>query len=125
VIRINDQQFWLYAAANPQMNELRHLWLSSTTTTALTELFLNELRERHDVKSAVFLVDGAKPLNDSCCCHGLDFRCERHGNRNSVERVFRDMKHITASLSNFFSNVEAEIANEWPRSFAFVWNQLI
>jgi putative transposase len=60
VIRINDQQFWLYAAANPQTNELLHLRLFSTTTIGLTELFLNELREKHDVESALFLVDGAK-----------------------------------------------------------------
>ena len=37
VIRINDQQYWLYAAADPETNELLHLRLFSTTTTALTE----------------------------------------------------------------------------------------
>jgi len=34
VIRINDQQFWLYAAADPQSNELLHIRLFATTTTA-------------------------------------------------------------------------------------------
>ncbi len=48
VIRINDQQFWLYAAAAPDTNDLLHLWLFVTTTTALTEIFLRELRQKHD-----------------------------------------------------------------------------
>ena len=39
VIRINDQQFWLYAAADPDTNDLLHLRLFATTTTALTEIF--------------------------------------------------------------------------------------
>ena len=43
VIRINDQQFWLYAAADPETNDLLHLRLFSTTTTALPEIFLREL----------------------------------------------------------------------------------
>ena len=38
VIRINDQQFWLYAAADPDTNNLLHPRLFSTTTTALTEI---------------------------------------------------------------------------------------
>jgi len=88
VIRINDQQFWLYAAANPQTNEILHLRLFSTTTTALTEIFLKELRQKHDVETAVFLVDGAKHLQAALQRAGLRFQTERHGNRNAVERIF-------------------------------------
>ncbi len=33
VIRINNQQYWLYAAADPDTNELLYLRLFSTTTT--------------------------------------------------------------------------------------------
>jgi transposase-like protein len=40
----------------------------------------------------VFLVDGTTPLKDACNRHGLDFRYEKHGNPNSVERVFRAVK---------------------------------
>ena len=43
VIRINDQQFWLYAAADPDTNDLLHLRLFATTTTALTRIFLRKL----------------------------------------------------------------------------------
>ncbi len=45
VIRINDQQFWLYAVADPDTNDLLHLRLFATTTTALTEIFLGEFRQ--------------------------------------------------------------------------------
>ncbi len=54
VIRINDEQFWQYAAAGPDTNDLLHLRLFSTTTTALTEIFLRELRQKHDVELLCF-----------------------------------------------------------------------
>ena len=38
VIRINDQQFWLFAAADTETNDLLHLRLFLTTATALTDL---------------------------------------------------------------------------------------
>jgi len=91
----------------------------------IADQFFAELREKHEVDNAIFLVDDAVPLQRACRKHGLDFRYERHGNRNSVERVFREVKHRTTSFSNFFSNAEAETANDWLRSFAFAWNQLI
>ena len=34
VIRINNEQFWLYAAADTATNELLHVRLFATTTTA-------------------------------------------------------------------------------------------
>ncbi len=42
VIRINGQQFWLYAAVDPETNKFLHLRLFTTTTTALTQQFLRE-----------------------------------------------------------------------------------
>jgi len=118
VIRINDQQFWLYAAANPQTNEILHLRLFSTTTTALTEIFLKELRQKHDVETAVFFVDGAKHLRAALQRAGLRFQTERHGNRNAVERIFREVKRRTSSFSNCFSHVEPKTAENWLQSFA-------
>ena len=73
VIRINDQQFWLYAAVDPQTYELLHVRLFSTTTTALTEIILHELRQKHDVETAVFLVDGAQHSK----LHSASGSCER------------------------------------------------
>ena len=37
VIRINGQQFWLYAAVTPETNEFLHVRLFMTTGTALTQ----------------------------------------------------------------------------------------
>ncbi len=118
VIRINDQQFWLSTAANPQTNNILHLRLFSTTTTALTEIFLNELRQKHDVETAVFLVDRAKHLRTALQRAGLRFQTERHGNRNAAERIFRELKRRTSSFSTDVSHVEPETAEKWLQSFA-------
>jgi putative transposase len=124
VIRINDQKYWLYAAANPETNELLHIRLYSTTTTALTEMFLQELHEKHNVENAVFLVDGAQHLQTSLQRAGLRFQVQRSGNRNSVERIFREIKRRTSSFSNCFNHVEPETAENWLQSHAVWWNSL-
>jgi len=125
VIQLNDEYYWLYAAVDPETNKLLHTKLEPTRTNVLAHAFFAELREKHAVDDAVFLVDGADPLKDACQRHGLDFRYERHGNRNSVERVFREVKRRTSSFSNCFSNAERETADDWIEAFAFAWNQLI
>ena len=121
VIRVNDEQYWLYAAVDPDTKNFLHIRLFQTYKTALTEIFLRELREKHDVSDAVFLVDGARHLQTALRRSGLRFRYERHGNRNSVERVFREAKRRTSSFSNTFSHVDPETAETWLQSFA-VWH---
>ena len=106
-------------------HELLHTTLKPTTNKVIAHTFFAELREKHDVDDAVFLIDGSHSLKDACRRHSLDFRYERHGNRNSVKRVFREIKRRTTSFSNCFSNAEADTADNWLRSFAFAWNQLI
>ncbi|TKX81264.1 IS6 family transposase [Halorubrum sp. SD626R] len=125
VIQLDNEQYWLYAAVDPDSNDLLHTKLEPTRTNVIADQFFAELREKHDIDDAIFLVNGAVPLHRACEKHGLDFRYERHGNRNSVERVFREVKRRTICFSNFFSNAKAETADEWLRSFAFAWNQLI
>jgi len=120
VIRINDQQYWLYAAVNPDTNELLHVRLFSTTTTALTEIFLRELRQKHDVDDALFLVDAAPHLESAVHRAGLRFQVNRHGDRNSVERAVREVKRRTSSFSDCFSHVQPTTAETWLRAFA-VW----
>jgi putative transposase len=122
VIRINDQQFWLYAAADPDTNDFLHLRLFSTTTIALTEIFLRELRQKHDVESAVLLVDGAQHLQTALTRAGLRFQTTRHGNRNAIERIFRELKRRTSSFSNCFSHVEPKTAENWLQAFAAWFN---
>ena len=125
VIRLNDEQYWLYAAVDPETNELLHTKLEPTTNKVIAHAFFAELHEKHDLEDAVFLIDGSLSLKDACSRHGLDFRYAKHGNRNSVERIFREVKRRTSSFSNCFSNAEAETADDWLQSFAFAWNQLI
>ena len=125
VIRLHREQYRLYAAVDPDTSELLHTKLGPTRTNVLAYSLFHDLREKHAVDNAVFLIDGATPLKDACNRHGLRFRYEKHGNRNSVERVFREVKRRTSSFSNCFSNAEAETADDWLRSFAFAWNQLI
>ena len=124
VIRINGQQFWLYAAVDPETNEFLHLRLFTTTTTALTQKFLRELQEKHDVEDAVFLVDHAKHLAAALQRVGLRFQPVQHGNRNAVERVFREIKRRTSSFSNSFSHVDPTTAETWLQAFAVWWNSL-
>lgn len=95
VIRLDDEQYWLYAAVDPKTNELLHTQLEPTRNKVIASSFFQELGEKHHVEDAVFLVDGDASLNYACQRHGHDFRYERHGNRNSVERVFREVKRRT------------------------------
>ena len=125
VVRVDGQQFWLYAAVDPESNQLLHTKLETTRTKVLASRFFSELREKHDVDEATFLIDGDDALNYACQRHDLEFRYERHGDRNSIERVFREVKRRTSSFSNSFSHVNPETADQWLRSFAFAWNQLI
>ncbi len=125
VIQLDNEQYWLYAAVDPDTNDLLHTKLEPTRTNVIAHAFFTELQEKHDVEDATFLIDGATPLKDACHRHGLDFRYEKHGNRNSVERIFREIKRRTLSFSNCFSHAKADTADDWLRSFAFAWNQLI
>jgi transposase-like protein len=125
VIQLNNERYWLYAAVDPEKNELLYTSLEPTTNTGLAEAFLAELSEKHDVDDAVFLVDGSHSLQAACHRAGYDFRYEKHGNRNAVERVFRELKRRAVCFSNCFSNASAETADDWIRSFSFAWNQLI
>ncbi|KPN30204.1 hypothetical protein SY89_01251 [Halolamina pelagica] len=125
VIQLNDERFWLYAAVDTDTNRLLHVKLSPTRNQAITEMFLSELREKHLVDDAVFLVDSAPWLQAALHRHGLDYRYEKHGNRNSVERVFRELKRRTNQFSNCFSHAEADTVENWLQAFAFAWNQLI
>ncbi|WP_042661832.1 IS6 family transposase [Haloferax sp. ATB1] len=125
VIQLDDQQFWLYAAVDPETNEFLHLKLYPARTTALTQSFLADLCEKHDVEDAVFLVDRGPWLHAALHRLGLTFRHETHGRRNAVERVFREVKRRTRQFSNCFSHAAATTAETWLQTFAFAWNQLI
>ncbi|MFC6727049.1 IS6 family transposase [Natronoarchaeum mannanilyticum] len=112
VIQLNDEQFWLYAAVDPETNRLLHVKLAPTRNQAITEMYLAELCEKHRVDDALFLVDSGPWLHAELHRHGLRFQYERHGNRNSVERVLRELKRRTNQFSNCFSHAEATTAEK-------------
>jgi transposase-like protein len=121
VIQLDEHRYWLYTAVDPETNNILHIRLYSTTTTALTERFLKELTEKHDLDDATFLVDGAKHLQTALRRSGLRFQYEKHGNRNAAERVFREIKRRTSSFSNCFSHAKPSTAESWLQAFA-VWH---
>jgi putative transposase len=47
----------------------------------------------------------------------------RHGNRNAVKRIFREVKRRTLSFSNTFSHVEPTTAEIWLQAFVVWWNR--
>ena len=124
VIQLDEEYYWLYAAVDSESNELLHTALEPTDN-AFAHSFFAELREKHDVDDAVFLTDESHSLKDACNRYSLDFRYERHGNRNGVERIFSEVKRRTYSFSNCFSHAAADTADDWFKSFAFAWHQLI
>jgi putative transposase len=69
----NDERFWLYAVVDPDTNSLLHLKLAPTRKQVITEVFLGELREKHLVDDAGFLVDSAPSLHAALHRHGLDY----------------------------------------------------
>jgi len=86
---LNDDRFWLSAAVDSTTNRLLHVKYSPTRNQAATEMSLAELREKHLVDDALFLVDSAPWLQAALHRHGINSRSETHGNRNSIERISR------------------------------------
>ena len=125
VIRVNDQRYWLFAAVDPDTNHLLHVRLFPTRNQALTEMFLAELREKHLVDDAIFLVDGAPWLQAACHRQSLRFQHATHGNRNAVERVFKELKRRTEAFATHFRHADPNTAETWLQAFAVCFNQLI
>jgi putative transposase len=122
VIQLNDERWWLYAAVDVETNEFLHVKLCPTRTTQLTVHFLRELKQKVPVTQATILVDDAHHLKAALSRLGLRFQMRRHGNRNAVERVFREVKRRTSSFSNAFSHVKPTTAESWLQAFAVWWN---
>jgi putative transposase len=121
VIQLGTERYWLYAAVDPKTNEFLHVRLFPTTNSGLTLVFLRELRKKHDIDDATFLIDDADHLQAALSGLGLRFQIRRHGNRNSVECIFHKVKRRTSSFSNTFSHVKPTTAESWLEAFA-VWS---
>jgi putative transposase len=118
VIQINDQQYWLYAAIDPETNAFLHVALYTAQNLGASLLFLQDLKEKHDVSDAVFLVDGAPWLQTALRRHGLRFQHETHGNRNAIERLYKEIKRRTDQFANHFRHVEPATAETWLQAQA-------
>ena len=123
MIRVNDEQYWLYAAVDPATNRFLHVRLFPTYTIAITKEFIAELSQKHDVDDAVFLIGDARELEPALRRSGFEYRVERHGLRNKIECVFREVERRTSSFSNCFSHADPATANSWLQAFAVWWNQ--
>jgi len=66
-------------------------------------------------------VDAGGHLTAALSRTSLRFRITRHGNRNAVERVFREVKRRTSLFSNTYRNAEPTTAESWLRAFAVCW----
>ena len=121
-IRINDEQYWLYAAVDPEMNRILHSRLFPTYTIPIAREFLTELAEKHDVADAVFLVDDADDLIGALRRENYSYLVQHHGFRNAIERVFREVERRTSSFSNCFSHVDPATAETWLQAHAVWWN---
>jgi len=86
---------------------------------------LRELRAKHAVNDALFLVDGAPWLQAALYRYDLRFHHVTHGKRNAVERVFKEIKRRTNQFANHFHHATPESAESWLQTLAFAWNQLI
>jgi len=54
VIRLNDEQYWLYAVVDPKISELLYTKLEPTTNKVISHAFFAEPREKHDVDEPCF-----------------------------------------------------------------------
>jgi len=125
VIRLNDQRYWLYAAVDPDKNDFLHVRLFPTRTIVLTKQFLQELAEKHDIADSLFLVDGVPWLQAALFELLLRFQHVTHGNRNAVERPFKEFKRRTEQFATHFRHATVDSAEIWLQTFAYLWNQLI
>jgi transposase-like protein len=63
VIWIDGEQYWLYAAVDPESNEFPHTSLETTTNKYLAQSFIDRLRDKHHVDNAEFLIGGSDSLH--------------------------------------------------------------
>jgi putative transposase len=123
VIRINGQRFWLYAVVNQTRTNSAYAALYDDYD-CIDTAFLQELQQKHAVSDAMFLVDHARHLAAALRRAGLRFQTTRYGNRNAVERAFREVKRRTSSFSNSFSHAQSTTAETWLQAFAVWWIHL-
>lgn len=64
--QLAGERQWLYATVDPDSNDFHHTTLEPTGTNVTADQFFTELRQKHDVDDAIFLVDDAVLLHRAC-----------------------------------------------------------
>lgn len=59
LIRLDDQQYWLYATVDPERNDLRHTKREPTRNNSLTNFYFSKIHNKYGVDDAIFFLDGA------------------------------------------------------------------
>ena len=121
VVKVNGDRFWLFGAVDPETGRILHIRLFPQRTIVTTEIFLEELSEKHDLDEPEFLVDKAPWLQAALYERGLAFRHETFGDRNPVERAFQEIKRRTEQFYNTFSHADPETVDQWLKALA--WKQ--
>jgi transposase-like protein len=68
VIQLNSDRYWLYAAVDPNINRLLHVWLHPTRSNAICLMFLSKLRENIRLMTQSFsstVLRGCRQLSSS------------------------------------------------------------
>jgi transposase-like protein len=113
MIRLEDQDHWLYGAVDPRTNEILHVSLFPTTAKQTTRWFLDELHRRYQLDDVLVLVDDADYLDPVLGEDGYRFQVISHGNRTGIKRIFCEVEHRKLSFANSFSHVTLETAQSW------------
>ena len=118
VIHVNDDDYRLCGAVDPETNKILQFRLFSTATKQITRWFLAELHRQYQLDDVEFLVNDADYLITVLDEDGYRFQMITHGNRNVIERVFREVERRTSSFANSFSHVEPQTAESWLQALA-------
>ena len=116
-----EQKVWLYAAIDIDSKVVLHARLSEHRGRDLAEMFLHELKEKHCVKDAEFLVDGMDYLTALACTDPDDDL--KYSKRNIVEKLFQT---FTMRISRFHEtwNGSQSSAERWLTAYTAYYNKL-
>ena len=88
VICVNDEDYWLCGAVDPETNKILQFRLFPTAMKQITRWFLAELHRQYQLDDVEFLVNDADYLVTVLDEDGYRFQMITHGNRNVIERAF-------------------------------------
>lgn len=111
MIQSDDDRFWRYTAVDPVMNHVLDIRLYPRRRTAITEILLGELEEKHYVADALFLVAGPLWLQTVLNRHSFRVQRATHGigTPSNVSTMRVKVKHICSQI--FLSKLSRQPKN--------------